>query len=295
MSAVLELQTYMQTNGLSQSATAKKLSVSESTISQYLAGKYPNPETVAKKVADLLDKEEQRLSSTGSMDIPFVMTSISAQVIQTLEYARIKRNISVIHGDAGVGKTMSLEEWAKGKTDVVILTASPALSTAKSFFKYLARELKTVRGGNMDDLYLELCDRLAGSDKVIIIDEAQHLTLKTLENIRGIQERAKVAVVLIGNEMIYSKMVGRQQADFAQLFSRIGWRKQLLTDHFVLEDVIKVFGNQVAGEVANTLLAICHSKYGLRGAVYVFVNATNNGDVSAKGIRTMARTMGIFL
>jgi len=285
---------YMRDNSLSQSATAKMLGISESAMSQYLAGKYPNPETVERRIAEMLEKETLRQNVAGVQDIPFAMTSISQHVIRTLEYARLKRNISVIHGDAGVGKTRTLQEWARGKTDIVLLTAAPALSNPKSFFKYLARELKTVRGGHIDDLYLELADRLTGSDKMIIIDEAQHLTLKTLENIRGIQETADVAIVLVGNETVYTKMVGRQQAEFAQLFSRIGWRKQLLTDHFVLDDVQKVFGHQDP-DASNLLLDICHSKYGLRGAVHVFTNAANNGDIAAKGIRAMARTMGIFL
>ena len=290
-----QIQTFMRDHHLSQVALAKKLSISESAISQYLAGKYPNPETIEMKFTDLFEKEELRQTVTNVEDIPFAMTTIAEQVMKTLEYARIKRNISVIYGDAGVGKTRSLEEWSKGKTDIVRLTAAPALGNPKSFFKYLARELKTVRGGNIDDLYLDICDRLTGSDKVIVIDEAQHLTLKTLENLRGIQETANIALVLIGNETIYTKMVGRQQAEFAQLFSRIGWRKHLMTDQFVLGDVQKVFGAQTENEPARLLLDICHSKYGLRGAIHVFVNAANNADISAKGIRAMARSMGITL
>lgn len=289
------IQSYMREQGLSQSATAKLLGIGESTLSRYIGGSYPNPESIEKKIADLLEKEELRQTVSGLEDFPFALTTISQQVMKTLEYARIKRNISVIYGDAGIGKTRTAKEWSRGKTDVALLTASPALGNPKSFFKYLARELKTVKNGHIDDLYLELCDRLSGSDKMIIIDEAQHLTLKTLENIRGIQETANVAVVLIGNEIIYTKMVGRQQAEFAQLFSRIGWRKHLLTDHFVLEDAQKVFGGHLDDDATKVLLDICHSKYGLRGAEHVYVNASNNGDVSAKGLRAMARTMGIIL
>lgn len=287
-----QILAYMQEHGLSQATAAKLIGIGESTFSRYLSGNYPNPETIERKITDLLEKEELRHTSFGIQDIPFAVTSISEQVMQTLEYARIKRNISVIYGDAGIGKTRTMREWAKGKTDVIRVTASPALGNPKSFFKLLGRELKTMKSGCIDDLYMDLCDRLSGSDKMIIIDEAQHLKLTTLENLRGIQETANIAVVLIGNEMIYSKMVGRQQAEFAQLFSRIGWRKHLLTDQFVLADVKRVFGSQDE-ETLDLLLDICHSKYGLRGAVYVYSNASNNGDVSAKGIRAMARTMGI--
>jgi DNA transposition AAA+ family ATPase len=289
-----QILAYMQEHGLSQANAAKLIGIGESTFSRYLSGNYPNPETIERKMTDLLEKEEIRNTAVGIQDVPFALTSISEQIMQTLEYARIKRNISVIYGDAGVGKTRTMREWAKGKTDVIRLTASPALGNPKSFFKYLGRELKTVKGGCIDDLYLELCDRLTGSDKMIIIDEAQHLKLTTLENLRGIQETANIAVVLIGNEMIYSKMVGRQQAEFAQLFSRIGWRKHLLTDQFVESDIKRVFGS-LDEETASLLLEICHSKYGLRGAVHVYSNASNNGDTSVKGIKAISRAMGIHL
>ncbi|MCQ4363168.1 AAA family ATPase [Mycobacterium gordonae] len=284
----------MSKYALSQSATAKLLGVSESTFSRYLTGTYPNPETIERKITDLLDKAERRLTVASVEDIPYALTSIALQVEQTLDYARLKHNISVIHGDAGIGKTYALEQWSAGKTDIIKLTAAPAIANPKAFFKYLARELKVDRGGHIDDLYIELIDRLTGSDKVIAIDEAQHLTLKTLENLRGLQEAAQVALVLIGNEQIYSKMIGRQRIEFAQLFSRIAWKRHLLTDQFGLDDVQKVFGDLESG-AEGVLLDVCRSKYGLRGATHVYVNASNNGDISAKGLRAMAKTMGIYL
>lgn len=283
---------YMRDNGLSQSATAKLLGISESAMSQYLAGKYPNPDSVEKKVADLLDKA--KLRQTVVQDLPFAATTISQAIISMLEYARLKRIITVIYGDAGVGKTRTTNEWKSGRTDVIHLTGAPAIGSPKAFFKYLARELKIPRNGHIDDLYMDLIERLTGSDKMLIIDEAQHLNLRTLENLRGLQEAAQIAMVLIGNETIYTKMVGRQQAEFAQLFSRIGWRKHLLTVQFVLDDVKKVFF-ALDENAHNALLNICQSKYGLRGAVHVYTNASNNGDVTARGIVAMAKTMGIYL
>jgi len=289
-----KLQLYMKEHGLSQSETAKRLGFSGAAVSQYLSGKYPNPETIDAKVVVLLEKEATRERVAGMQDIPFAMTSIAEKVIGALEYARAKRNITLIYGDAGVGKTKSTDEWRRGKSDVVKLTASPALGNPKSFFKYLARELKVNKSGHIDDLYLELCDRLTGSDKMLVIDEAQHLKLQTLENLRGIQETAGIAVVLIGNEVVHTKMIGRHSAEFAQLFSRLGWKRHVLTDHFTGDDMHRVFGRNLAPEVTSLLLDICHSKYGLRGAANVYINASNNEDTSVRGIKAIAREMGVL-
>ena len=288
-----QLLNYIEERKISQAEAAKRVGISGAAISQYLKGHYPSPATIDEKVALLLGKEQQREQMIVDGDMPFAMTGIAQKVMAALEYARLKRNITVIYGDAGVGKTRSTDEWMRGKSDVIKLTVSPALGNPKSFFKYLARELRVMKNGHIDDLYLELCDRLRGSDKMIIIDEAQHLKQQTLENIRGIQETARIAIVLIGNETVYTKMLGRHSAEFAQLFSRIGWRKHVLTDQFTEDDVVAVFGGHLKQDAVNLLLDICRSKYGLRGAAHVFANATNNEDTSVKGIRAIAREMGV--
>lgn len=284
---------YMQEKGLSQSATARLLGIGESTLSRYLNDDYPNPGMIDKKIEELLTKEKMRQEVTAAGDIPFAMTGISKMVMQVLEYARIQRTIGVIYGDAGIGKTRTMLEWAKDKSDVVILTATPAFNSPKAFLKYLARQLRITKFGHLDDIYLDIMERLYGTDKMIIIDEAQHLSLKTIENIRSLQDATGIAVVFIGNELVYTKMIGRQQAEFAQLFSRIGIRKHLLTDCFTEEDVKAVFGQDIDPGTIAMLLNVCRSKYGLRGAIHCFVNAANNNDLSPKGIRAMVKMMGI--
>lgn len=63
------------------------------------------------------------------------------------------------------------------------------------------------------------------------------------------------------------------RADFAQLFSRVGMRKQVLTNSLTAEDIRNIFGPYGLDEGALGLLSgIAHTNYGLRGAVKVFVN-----------------------
>mgnify|MGYP001622923123 FL=1 len=283
---------YIGQNGISQVEFGRRIGVSESVISRWLKGSYPNPETVDKKVIDFLDKEEAREIVTEVRDIPFSETNISKKIWNTLEYCRIQKTIGVVYGDAGIGKTRTMNEWCKDKTDVIVVTVTPAFASPKSFLKVLARALKTNKQGSIDDIFMEILDKLQGTDRTIVIDEAQHLTCKTLELVRSINDMEGTAIILIGNELIYNKMQGRQQAEFAQLFSRIGMKIHLLTDYFTERDVSVIF-KDVQQDVAKYLLDICKSKYGLRGAIHVYINAKNNEDISIKGITTMSRMMGI--
>ncbi len=291
---ITEAKSYMETKKMSQAQFANMVGVSESTISRWLKGDYPNMESVSQKVRLYLDKESLREQSLEAGSIDFVMTNVSKKIWQVLEYSRLQKKLSIIYGDAGIGKTKTAREWAKGKSDVVFVTVTPAFGNQKPFLKLLARALKTSRTGTVDDLYLDILDRLESRDMTIIIDEAQHLTVKTLEAIRSINDSTGTAIVLIGNEVVYSKMMGKQQAEFAQLFSRIGMRSSLSVDMLTAEDVRQIFGTDREQETGY-LKEICHSKFGLRGAVNVWVNAANNNNTSVAGLKAMAKQMGIFI
>lgn len=295
MDLVEKCTVYMEDKKVSQAKLATLIGIGESTFSRWLKGNYPNPEGINKKIDSFFEKETLRKEASTVRDIGFATTGISQKVWQVLEYCRLQRIVGAVYGDAGIGKTRTMEEWREDKPDVVSVTASPAFGSPKPFLKLLARELKTVRTGGVDDIFIDILDKLSGTDRTIVIDEAQHLNRKTLEIVRSINDSTKTAIILIGNEMVYSKMVGKQQAEFAQLFSRLGMRKHLLTDMFEREDILEVFGQQVEKETTDYLLSICRSKYGLRGAIYVYVNASNNGDLSLKGIKAMAKLMGILV
>lgn len=294
MDLVARSVAYMEEKKLSQVKLATLVGVAESTFSRWLKGNYPNPEAIDQKVNNFFEKESIREEVVDAKNIGFAMTTVSRNVWQVLEYCRIQRAIGVVYGDAGIGKTRTMQEWANGKTDVVVVTATPAFNSPKSFLKLLAKQLKTIRAGAMDDIFMDVLDKLTGTDKTIVIDEAQHLTHKTLEIVRSINDSTDTAIILIGNAIVYSKLLGKQQAEFAQLFSRLGMRSHLMTDSFKADDVVKVFGDQDE-DIVDFLLTICKSKFGLRGAVYVFTNAKNNGDTSLKGLKAMAKLMGILV
>ena len=287
---VNQAKAYIKEKGMTQVQFANSVGVGESTMSRWLKEEYPNMESVGEKVREYLDKEAVREQSMEAGSLGFVMTNVSKNAWRVLEYSRIQRTLGVIYGDAGIGKTKTAEEWAKDKSDVVMVTVTPATSAQKAFLKMLARKLKVDRNGTVDDVYMNIQDKLENRDFTLIIDEAQHLTTKTLEAIRSLNDSTKTAIVLIGNEVIYSKMLGKQQAEFAQLFSRIGMRSSLSVDMITEEDVRKIFSDAGNREV-DYLHSICNSKFGLRGAVHVWVNASNNSNTTLDGLKAMAKQM----
>lgn len=289
-----ECQRYMEETGISQVKLAAKIGIAESTFSRWLKGNYPNAHNVTEKVSIFFGKEKQREKIMSVNQIGFVATGISKEIMGVLEYCRLQRMIGIIYGDAGIGKTFTAKHWAKNKNDIIILEANPTLAGPRAFLKALARKMKLDAKGAIDDIMAEVIDYLDGKDMTVIIDESQHLAIRTLDITRSIHDITGAAIVLIGNQKVHRKMTGKQEAEFAQLFSRIGMPSlNLLTDMFTISDIAGVFRIDETAKEAEYLLKISHSRYGLRGAVNAYINAGANDNSKEAGIRAMASRMQI--
>ena len=291
-----KVKAYIEENQLSQSKFAGLVGINNGALSAWLGGKYAgNNEKVALPIANFFEKQGARSEQATLDEIAFAETGISQKITSILNYCRTQGIIGCIYGDAGVGKTATAREWAKDKTDVIYITATVANCNPKPFFKKLAKELKTTRRGQLDDIYTDVVEKLAVTSKTLIIDEAQHLTLKALELVRSLNDETGTSIALIGNDKVYSKLLGKQQAEFAQLFSRIGMKMCVLTDNFKIADIKAIFTNRLDNDANKFMLDIAKSRYGLRGAINVFLNASNNGDTSKEGLMAIASTMGIVV
>lgn len=284
---------YIERTKKSQSDVAKEMDVSPAYVSEFLKGTYKAPEKAIPKIEQLLkinDKKEVAPKEPG-----FQRTTVSGIVMDLIAYCHIQGKIGVVYGDAGVGKTMAIREYARQNSDTaIVITISPCFATMTGVNELLAEELR-IREKVSRKIQTEAVRKLRGSNKVIIIDEAQHLTVRVINHLRCLADESGVGMAFIGNEEIYLKMRGSGQASYAQLYSRIADNKHVLTSHITKEDIELIFGKSgVDGDAVEILFRISRTNYGLRGAVNVFVNAAAVfGEVTAKHISRMAKEMNI--
>lgn len=144
-------------------------------------------------------------------------------------------------------------------------------------------------------IYMEMIGRLKGSGRLIVIDEAQHLTKKTLEHIRSIADEAGIGVCLVGNEEVFSRLKGSGKADFAQIFSRVAIRRAVFTATVKEAGIALIFQNQkMDKDVIGFLYGISQTKYGIRGAVNVFVaTVALFGKIDKLSLARVAKEMNI--
>lgn len=290
--AVRFLQAYKEETKKTQAAVARELGISEGALSGFLKGSYKTPWTVCEKVAALQRVHEKK--KVSPKEPGYVPTSISRTVINAIRYCHIQGKISVVYGDAGIGKTMAARQYLKEDSLAVGITISPTYASITGVNELLAEQLG-VRERVARKITSEIVAKLRGSGRVLIIDEAQHLTVRTLNHLRCISDESGVGIALIGNDEVYTKMKGSGRADFAQLFSRIGMRKQVLTSGITREDVEAVFSPYgIDGSALEVLYRICRTSYGLRGAVNVFVNtAAVFQEVTDAGVARVMKDMNI--
>lgn len=283
---------YRDGSGKSQSEIARELGVSAGMLSAFLGGTYKTPHTLIPKIEALLAKTESRKLAPRAPG--FALTTVSKQVMDAIEYCHLQGKIGVIYGDAGIGKTMAIRQYCEENPMAISITISPAFATMSGVNDLLSERIG-VREKNARRIYSEIVSRLNGSGRVIIIDEAQHLTKKTLEHLRSISDEAGIGICLVGNEEVYSRLKGSGKADFAQIFSRIGIRQPVFLSNIKKMDMEKIFFEaHLDDETIEFLYKIAKTRYGIRGAVNVYVAAVALFEkVNAEAVVKVAREMNI--
>lgn len=161
------------------------------------------------------------------------------EIIMAVSFAEAAGDISLIYGDAGLGKTVSLKEYVKAHADTIYIELKDCDKSTKGICeKILSCIGKEQRG--VDRLLVDtITEYLYNNPKLIIIDEAQHLSIRALENLRAINDATETGIVLCGNPTVYDRMHGRGQAHFAQIYSRIGIRRHITEPS--LGDITSIF------------------------------------------------------
>ena len=307
-----QVEQFLKDTGISQAKAAPMMGLSPTALSQYRNSKYDKGDIAEteRKLEEFFRAYEEQMAATEKA-LPYrpvqdyIPTSISEDVSKLIRYCQIEKGMVIIHGDAGIGKTKGAEKFVRDNPAAsVYIQATPSIGTLGNLLKIIARTLKVPECRNKLDLMLAIRDKLEGTNKVIIIDEAQHLQLRALEEIRAwadpnpITGKSGVGIALIGNTEVYTRMVGKQEARFAQLFSRIRMNRYYSTHKVTDDDVKKLFPKLAEDGMKKEMTflhGICQSKWGIRGAVNVYDNAINNENISYDGLYSMARNMGIGL
>jgi hypothetical protein len=224
------LNAHKEETGMSWALLARETGISEGTISQLKPdGGYTGNR---RKYADQIALFRQTKATQQSLvaDLPekpgYFETPTSSAITHYLHWAQRGRLVLIVTG-AGLGKTETAKHFLRDNHASYMATMTPSTSGIMPMQQRVLRALgeKNVIGSPAA-LTEMIIEKLAGrKHAVLIVDEAQHLSIKALEELRSIYDATGAGMVLMGNEKVQQSIDGvARAAEFAQLFSRIGLR-----------------------------------------------------------------------
>lgn len=216
---------YLKQSGASQSAAAKSIGMSSAAVSTWLNGKYAGDvRGLEEKIEAYLRLQENRRADK-KLQIAYVRTQSGRRIADTLHLAHSECEPVVVYGQAGLGKTAAVADYAAKNPDVLLIEADPTY-TAKVVLKKLAEQAGADAKGNLHELMEGVIGRLKDSGRLVIVDEAELLPLRSLECLRRIHDKAGVGLALVGMPRLLVNLCG-SRGELKQLFSRIAFKLDL--------------------------------------------------------------------
>lgn len=286
---------------LSQASLAKEAGISAATLNQWLSGKYAGDnENIDTKIRLWVEADQARRAAGSLMpQVPaFQPLPTSTRVLSALAYAQMAGDIAAIYGGAGLGKTSACIHYQGSNPNVWLVTMTESCGGLVSALQEICDALSLSTAGGAREMSKRIAKRVRGTNGLLLIDEAQHLGVSALEEIRQIHDATGIAVALVGNEGVFSRMAGGRGAErLDRLYSRVGKRLSLRqsTEADVI-GLVKAWG-VLDAKCHPTLVEVARRPGALRGMTKVLrlaaMNASAEGrDVCCEDVRAAAAELG---
>lgn len=212
--------------GCTETYIAQEVGLSSSTINLWLNEKYNgNNNKIEKTIAAFVKREMDR-SDLEEFEVRYVETRNSRIILQNCRHAQLSRKIVVITGESGYGKTTGLEHYCELNPGCLYLEVNPAFNA-----QYLIKEICIALGisatGSMDAMVKEIIAVLKGTRRLIIIDQAELLNVRSLDLLRCIHDQTRVGkspdgigIVFAGLPRLVENIRGKHN-EFAYQFTRV--------------------------------------------------------------------------
>ena len=153
-------------------------------------------------------------------------TQVVGDIRRLIELTQRLGCIGSVVGEPGVGKTTAARHYARRVRRARYCVMDPLHDTMAGMLTLVCRAFyscgvpyRTV------ELHEVICNAIMDDRaKVLLVDEAQHLNARNIDQLRCIHDETRVPLVFLGNGSLGSRFNTVRAAAFDQLASRIGPR-----------------------------------------------------------------------
>jgi DNA transposition AAA+ family ATPase len=211
---------FQQQRGLTLRQLAQRLGKNEGYVSKYLNGVGEGDIAAFEaRIRDMLARESRRRTWAS---VYFSTDAVEA-CYTAFDLVREASDIGLLTGPAGIGKSVAVQQYTDEHRTVIGFTATEGCGSQYDVQRGIASRLDmrrfNPRAARLGD-YLR--EKLDGSERLVIIDNAQRIFLSGLRWIMDFHDLTGVSFCLVGNPEVMTKLAGRDQ-----LVSRIGIREDI--------------------------------------------------------------------
>ena len=212
---------------ISQATIAKQGGFNPSTFNAWLNGSYTGDNNRITQAVRIWLRSRAARDSVLANAAPrtdFVTTPSAEAFMSLLLQAQYEPDMVTLVGEPGVGKTEACREYQRRNSNVWLLTGEPDMRSPYAVLDALCEVLE-VRERNSTHRSRAISRFLRGRQGLIIIDEAQHMTLPALDQLRTFHDapEVRVGIALVGHPDLKTRMRGGgTRGQYAQLDSRFG-------------------------------------------------------------------------
>ena len=191
---------------MSKTAAARQIGVSAATLSLWLSGNYGgNVERIDKKVerwlryqADSarLDRSSARLDAHCDFDI-------TTEIVGTLANGHVQGDIVLVCGPSGAGKTWAATHYRDTHSATFMVQMTEAVRSISGMLRRIAVAIDAVpRDRSALAAEAAIVEALKGREALLIIDEAHHLSVPLIDELRALRDMSGCGLALIGDKKL---------------------------------------------------------------------------------------------
>src|SRR6185437_10190872 len=244
-----DLRDFAERNALNGSDLARLADIHPTTAQDALAGRSTIGPGVATKLLrvmreyvpgrESIERDRSRRAVTltpvtlaATPFANFQATRAARTVMGVLDRAARKRMSGGISGDPGVGKSAAVRQWSATTEHPHLLVTCRAYTSVFQLVRSIARGVGARMSGHFADLDDATHEELCARPRLLVIDEADMLTARTLDWLRSFIDASdgKTNFVLLGKPAFYKRLEvshARSSQDLRQVWSRLAFRRLL--------------------------------------------------------------------
>ena len=204
-----------------------------------------------------------------------------AALRESLERSQLEEGMIGLYGQPGEGKSTMVEDAViRSRPHGLFLRARSDWSMT-TLLRSVMRELDLEAGRYRSDMMDSIIEHLAGSNRTMVIDEADYLFRDTamLDAVRDIYDNTQIPVVLVGHEDLRKKMKSGRK--YARHFRRITkWvhlkgityedaqsvRDELVEDVEIQDDLLRHAFQETEGNIGKLVISLSNIEKAARAS-----------------------------